>query len=312
MKTVFPNREVPHIWAQQHQSEGRGYGNIFFEEDKIYSYGRHFCMGRILPGNDVAVLTTRTHSITTSKQMGYVKQAVTHLKRVYCNDPSASAFTNKRIAENERDEALLESKTERRIKAQTRINYRADAFNACKNFNDYLAALPEAEREGVTPLDMTDFDDLAEALAAQALREQQRKQESDRQKAIPAAERLQRWRESDPTVVTSGFGVLPVALRLKTLKPSTAKNLNGVVIDPAAPDQATIETSHGASVPVTVAKDLWILIQAVKSGSIKERLERRLGNYMLNQIKEDGTIVVGCHTIPYSELELMAKQLKFI
>jgi hypothetical protein len=45
----------------------------------------------------------------------------------------------------------------------------------------------------------------------------------------------------------------------------------------------------------------------------KTKSDRRpkvtLGNYQLHQINVDGSIVVGCHHIPFTELELMADQL---
>ncbi len=40
---VFPNREIPHLWAHKTQDEGRnGTGSFYFTGATIYSYGSHF------------------------------------------------------------------------------------------------------------------------------------------------------------------------------------------------------------------------------------------------------------------------------
>ena len=40
---VFPNREIPHLWAHKTQDEARnGTGSFYFTAATIYSYGSHF------------------------------------------------------------------------------------------------------------------------------------------------------------------------------------------------------------------------------------------------------------------------------
>jgi hypothetical protein len=34
-----------------------------------------------------------------------------------------------------------------------------------------------------------------------------------------------------------------------------------------------------------------------------------VGHYRLTKIRGDGSMVVGCHDIPYSEIEMIARQL---
>lgn len=46
-KVLKSTDEVMHYWANKVQSEGRA-GNVFFEGDKVYSYGRHFVIARAL------------------------------------------------------------------------------------------------------------------------------------------------------------------------------------------------------------------------------------------------------------------------
>ncbi len=318
MKTVFPNREVPHIWAQQNQPKARNSTEtIYFEGDKIYSYGRHFCMGRILPSG-IAVLTTRTYGMATSKHLTYTRQAVNHKHCVYCNDPSESAASNRRVARQEVADYLAEAETTRRVLQRTREASLASALGVANRFNDYLRALPEEEREGTAEIDTSDLQAFAGELVAQELARKAREAEIIKQRNVPAAERLAKWRELDPAVRTEGFRNLPVALRLKhTTQPGEVVATEKTISVGVPTTRSVIETSHGASVPVEVAARVWGWVQGVraeKSGAtfVGTAAERRLGNYMLDRVEADGTLKVGCHTIPYSELELMAKALKFI
>ena len=65
MKTRLKNQsEVIHFWANHKQPEGRA-GSIFFENDRIFSYGRHFCMARGYVLDETAYLVSPEHCGTT-------------------------------------------------------------------------------------------------------------------------------------------------------------------------------------------------------------------------------------------------------
>jgi len=79
MKKVFKSDEVAHIWASQSQSEGRNSArNIYFEGTTIYSYGSHFPLARFVNGR--VLVTNRSYSVTTSKQLYGVRRAINHLE----------------------------------------------------------------------------------------------------------------------------------------------------------------------------------------------------------------------------------------
>ncbi len=77
-----------------------------------------------------------------------------------------------------------------------------------------------------------------------------------------------------------------------------------------------IETSHHAKVPVSVAKGVWGLIQSVmrKGEALTHDFGEcaSLGSFQLREIRPDGSMQVGCHNLPYSSIEYVAKQLGFI
>lgn len=294
--------EAAHYWANQVQPEGKA-GNVFFENGKIYSYGYHFCIARHLkPG--VIAFTTRDYSNSTSKHKGTVRHAARHLTFVYCYNPAASARENKEDAEKSIRAALLHAEKPR-IRDTTRHDARALAVSLTERFNAYLAALPGDEARGIAPLDTTGFDAMRAELAAEAAaisaRQLERNKEAkaakaarEREAQLKAEEKLDHWRAHVAGSSAYNLRALPVALRLSSA-------------------QENVETSHGARIPVADARELWPFVVSVRNKGKALPIigtGRPLGVYHLNEIRADGSIVVGCHDIPFAELHGIAKQLK--
>jgi hypothetical protein len=315
-KVLSSNQEVAHYFANSVQSEGKA-SNFYFETDrdgdcKLFSYGRHFCVARRL-SRDVFAFTTRTYGMATSKHLAYARSALSHKTVVHCYDPAASAITNKREAQAAINAQLRDAATERRIQQKTRDGHKARALYLAEQFNSYLAALPENERIDVQPFDVSGLEEMRAAM----LREEERKAEEERQRkaraAVAAAEYLADWRK-DPTMATQGMMSLPPALRLAPSRGSY--HTGGLLPDSGSVGRMVVQTSHGAEIPVSDARALWPVILSVKCGqrTAEEaaRLVRRVGVYMLTTINADGSIVVGCHSIAWPEIERMAVALEFI
>jgi hypothetical protein len=108
--------------------------------------------------------------------------------------------------------------------------------------------------------------------------------------------------------------------KAKTLIPDWRNHVPGIYLPHTMPtmlrlsqNRETVETSKGADIPVSHAKRLWPVIQNCKAlGKGLTGRDIRLGHYVLNEIRPDGSIVVGCHDIPYSEIELIARELGLI
>ena len=81
-------------------------------------------------------------------------------------------------------------------------------------------------------------------------------------------------------------------------------------------DGQTIQTSRGAEVPAIVAPTLWQMVKRARDG--KQTQDKhvfpayRVGYFELREVCPDGSLVVGCHTLPYTELEGNAKKLGYI
>ncbi len=77
-------------------------------------------------------------------------------------------------------------------------------------------------------------------------------------------------------------------------------------------DGKTIETSHGAMVPVSAAPRLWRLIERVRGGDTAAGSAFRglhVGPFTLSEIRPDGSAVIGCHDIPHAEMAALAARL---
>lgn len=92
MKYVFNNQStIAHMWANQTQDNARNSGNFFYDNDTIYSYGRHFPIARHVTneaGQKAVLFTTRSYSNTTAKHISIVRQASRHLNVLACHTPS--------------------------------------------------------------------------------------------------------------------------------------------------------------------------------------------------------------------------------
>ena len=77
MRNVFSNSyEVIHLFAQKSQHSARC-SNVYFEGDTIYSYGRHYELGKFIEINgEAAILIDDSgYSVTTAKHIVEIKQA---------------------------------------------------------------------------------------------------------------------------------------------------------------------------------------------------------------------------------------------
>jgi hypothetical protein len=281
------NHDLAHSWAHQLKTEDKG-SSFFYVGPKIYSFGHHFCIARILPSGVVVFGTHRWSGSYTSRHQSLARSAVSHKKLVYCHDPDASARENRETTLKEIAAALIEGESLRK-KPHTRAAAKARAIHLAEEFNEYLAAIPAKEVHATQPIDLSQFDAIREeAQQAKALAEAEAK-EREKRRVVEYQERLDRWRRFD----YHGFlGMnVPDALRLSK-------------------DGQNVETSRGANIPVSHAKRLWPLIENVRA--VKQPLTGRdfkLGHYTLTEIKADGSIVVGCHNISYAEIETIAKML---
>lgn len=308
MKRVLANnQQVAHYFANNVQAEGSA-SNFFFERDRLYSYGKHFCIARRLPSGKVA-FTTRTHSVSTAKHLSYARQALRGQDMVYCNDPDNTARANRDACEQAIMQALDDASTTRRIRIDTREGFRIKALNLAENFNLYLEALPDDERANVQGFNVDEFATMREARDAQRAREEADRATEQVRRAESQRKALADWLAGGPN--HGGMHALPVALRLH--KSKGTHHTGGLLPDAGSVDADVIQTSHGAEVPLREALRLWTFLQDVRAGRMScdaaLRMVRRVGVYNVTAVYPDASMRIGCHEISWEAFADMAARL---
>lgn len=287
MKKVFSsNSELVHVWANNDDSTVyKKSGSMSCQFDKLYSYNT--CIAEFVNGS--VVFNSYSYSPTTCKHQSLARQAVHGVKEIYLDIPSyglstlvftQNSFNELVVTPNQRKIAELLVKAER-----ARLNsdhYKSQALAIEESLRAY-ADLVELD---YTPLDLDQFKDAA--IAADKERkalEKIRKAE----KVIEQAADLARWRNGED--VRAHFEV--TALRIKNNE---------------------IETSRGAKIPVEHAIRAFPLLKRLheKDQSINLSIHSiKLGYYTVNRIEKDN-LIVGCHSIPFSEIYSIANQLNLV
>ena len=83
-KKLRSNSEVAHIFAQQTQTEGYS-ANVFFKDQKLYSYGYHYTTAHIISENKV-IINNIGYSNSTAKHINQACSALSHYTITYLSD----------------------------------------------------------------------------------------------------------------------------------------------------------------------------------------------------------------------------------
>jgi hypothetical protein len=283
MKTKYSsNSELVHIWANNSEPDvNKSANSVSCQFDRLFSYST--CIAEIV-GNTV-ILNTCSYSNTTSKHQSYAKSAVRHFDTIrlpFCGYNHLTLVLGQdsfnRIAEvclRDVGHYLVKAS---RARKQSDL-YKAEALDIVENLNKYASLLG---LEFSAP-DLSEHE--AAALRADKVQKEQAKIHKA-EKIKQQAEDLIRWQAGEDVRAYFEY----TALRIKG-------------------DQ--IQTSKGANIPVADALKLWPLLLRVKqSGKTMEAglHQINLGAYRFNSF--DGkTLIVGCHSIAWDQLALMAEQL---
>jgi hypothetical protein len=296
MKTVFNNRECCHVWAQQKQETGRG-PSIFFEGKSIFSYGRHFEMARFI-SDDVVLFTSRSYSVTTAKHLSFAYQAVSHKKTFTVSSFENHSENAKELAQNVENyvDSIMRKLSDISYHLETLSRYHATALDYLSTFKkaiepDVRKKINALEKYIHAKLPQKRIDELkAREEKFNAGKEERwkakraREEEARRIRQLEYAERVELWKTGEYNGPLYGVYGAPVALRIKN---------------------DNIETSQGASIPLSAARLFW---DTLKDGKPVHGIE--LGSYTVNSLA-DGVLTVGCHKIPLKEVYRMAVALNW-
>jgi hypothetical protein len=300
MRHVYPNHEIPHLWAHQAQEEARNSSSSFyFAGPTVYSYGSHFPIARHVTngGGERAILfTTASHSVTTTHHCSLVHRAipaavpvfdVPHVQGSWGNNPNHQDNVESYI----RRLGDLLSKAKRSRTDCNREWRQREALALRQQLRRYIAFFDVVD---VTVPASEELEALQSWIAAHQEEERQRREEAARlaeeQRRIEQAERIQRFRVGDPE--TSYIpGVSPM-LRIT---------------------EGEVQTSLGARFPVSHALLALAFIRQVRASGreyVHNGHSVHLGHYAVDRIEPDGTVHAGCHVVKWEEIEHIAPQLE--
>ena len=282
MKHVFNTSvEVAHLWAHQTQDDARC-RNASFNGFKYYSYSTVIAeIRRNNRGEELVLLCVDNYSRTTAKHKYEVRRAVSH-KKIIAVQVVGAILSDHDInyrAFLRRYEDLTDLASRAR---QRKAEYLGKAASIAKDMGEYAAFF-----DLVWNVPSPDENISATQLLAEY--EVWRQQEDEKRRAkreAEQAENLALW-------LVGGDNRSFDALKLR---------IKG--------DE--IQTSHGANIPIDHALKVWpVIYRAHTSGKPFVPSQKRtihLGHYRFNSFRND-VLTVGCHRIPYTEIERMAQQL---
>ena len=277
IKKVFSNGEqVIHLWANQSQSDARS-RNVFFEGDTVYSYGRHYILGKLhtVKGNRVAVINSKKYSVTTAKHQGWAWDSFQNGLRIFSSDLTIKTGvleTHKKL--NTELDSFFRKRVFRFHGSTTEQIYyilkpiaEFNEFCSLLGYKKYIIKMDRALKNKMT-------DHITEAFKKEEERNQRLNSPEHRAKLEKARikkyqKQLDSWKRGGPLV-------------------NVFRQLNSQLIRVR---EGVVETTRGAQVPLKSALELLSLIN---SG---EKVEgHQIGSFTVNEVDRE-TIRIGCHTI---------------
>lgn len=131
------NSMVAHLWANEKRESANG-SNFYFEGESIYSYGRHFEVGRIVRnkrGEKAYLINDIYRSSSTSKHQCCVRNAIPTGSKVFSVGYNMSNTGNMAFVTSGLES--IKDAIEKYKKARTELSYR-DIWGAFKNLMDYI------------------------------------------------------------------------------------------------------------------------------------------------------------------------------
>lgn len=317
-KNVVNTDQVAHLWANKSQNQARNpHGNFYFTGDTIYSYGSHFPIARHVTvgagkrSRSAILLTTRTHSSTTSGHISTVRQAIAggvlvfHVPDVSPSTSSGDLHKNSRKHYRKQFDNYLELS----IKAIKRADYwlrsAQDTITDQASYSKFFGlrwaplTIPEnyVEKIKAKIVKQRTAAKVQNAAKRKVLAMREAKAAADLQYNLNTY--LPRWMEglslvhsaTEPDVKLRG---LPFAyFRIKPGEPET------------------VETSKGAEFPLDHAKRAYCLLALLRSRGEGYHANGHIihvGWFAVTSLDAmTGEVVAGCHRFEWTEIERFAK-----
>jgi hypothetical protein len=288
---------VAHVWANRSLREGRNTSRTFyFAGDSIFSYGSHYEIARHVErkGRRAILFNNAGGTVTTERHKRVVRRAIPagipvfHVDRFDATPRDILKSYRARFA----DLALTYSRARTNrpwyLKSMARLVAEANDFAAFYGLRGRLAM----------PDNLEAMVEECKAIAARDAKKQRKINARRKREAEAYAKQREQERQLAIESWLSGGDSLPHWVRTET----PLLRING----------DNVETSWGADFPVNHARRAFRLIQACRdSGKPYTRNGHsiHLGLFTIDAIDERGTVCAGCHTVEWSEVERIAREL---
>lgn len=272
MKKVFTNSEIVHVFAQQTQSEGRTSGNnIFFEDNKIYSYGYHYKLAEIKP-NNIVLINNLGYSNSTSKHIHLIMNATRQYRQIFYRDIDLNYVYGEIIR------ASIKI-----VKAKKPEIYAFTIIQKFENLTEYLK-----EFKQVNILKDSKYLELKKIYKSISI---------DKEKFIQVGkERDKKQKEREEKEFKISLDKF-FKYEINYFTKKTNEDFLRI-----SEDRTMIETTQGVKIPIQEAKKLYELITlGVNIKGLK------ISNFTIISI--NGTLKIGCHQINIKNVHEIGKQL---
>jgi hypothetical protein len=274
MKKVNTPENVAHLFANQTQSEARTQTNNFYFYDKnIYSYGSHFCIAKFVDANTL-LFTERSYSNTTAKHINHVRHATSHIKKIYCSNPTGTHEENFKYWLNQAETNIEKLKNAR--KPENYILELQRIKDKATKYANYFGIITPLSLENA--LSITDKAEILEYLEIKQKTIEAEKKRKETELKKEHAKNLKKW---------------------KSFEIGSLYQRNG--FDYLRKDSENFQTSQGVKIPIAIGLRFYnnIVNKTIKVGD-------KFLDYTINEVN-DKLIKIGCHTITLKEINTIVK-----
>lgn len=285
MKTVFAPSEVAHIFANKQQDNATNSGRtLFFEKKSIYSYGRHFAIARHVENNEGAkalLFTTRVYSNTTAKHIAVVRNATSHLNKIYCYNPNSTQVENMESYLNSVKNALSNLD-----KAKKPAKYILEAEQVQAQAHKFAEFYGIKTKQIDTLIDSAKSGKYSELLAKERKAKERKAKAEQKQAEKAFLISLDKWRKFETSILYGrhfGFDYLRINK-----------------------DKNRIETSQGVKIPIEVAKLAfnWIKTKV----KCTDDCNYKIIDFEVKELNEK-YLIAGCHKVSMEEINTIGNKI---
>jgi hypothetical protein len=272
MRKVFSSMsDVFHVYAQRSQEEARA-SSVFFEGDKIYSYGYHYLLGEFIDVETI-IINNRGYSSSTGKHIGMLISATRQYRQLFTTDIDIYQVSH-RIQENE----------EKLKNARKPEKYVNEIIRSFENLESYLK-----EFKQVNIIKGEEFKSIKKIYKA-IKKDEDKYLLQAKERGIKEKEKAKKKHEEQ---LKKFFSYEVDRLYGRDIKEDYLR---------ISIDGTQVETTQSVKIDVEDARNLYRMIKAGK-----DIAGERIGYYTVNSL--NGHLVIGCHRINVKNMHEVGAKL---